>query len=134
MSMTTTVNGQQRELRRLGISDMFVVQRIINEIFAGAALRGLSFSSDHNSLNELVAFLFAGIGFADQSIIAWVKSLIKDFPEEDELYIPDLMELLHALVEHPDIKSFLESGAKLLVKISSNLVEAVPSKASTPSV
>lgn len=112
--MECTFQGDKVELRRLGLSDIFEVQRIANEVMVGAGVRGVFLGSDEGTLqDQVIAVLFAGAEFAEERITKWIKSLFVGGYDK-EIFLPGVPELIGILQNHPDIEAFLESGGKLL--------------------
>lgn len=105
--------GEKVELRRLGLSDIFEVQRIANEVIAGAGLRGVFLGGDDGTFqDQLMAVLFTGAEFSEKRITDWIKSLF--IPAYDKpIFLPGVPELIGILKKHPDIEAFLKSGEKV---------------------
>lgn len=118
--MNVNFQGEDLELRRLGLSDIFEVQRICVDILQGAEIRNLKFSSSGQDPNEavmaLAMFLLSGVDFAEERITSWVKSLFKE-PYEKDIFLPGILEFVDLLIDHPDIEAFLEQARKLAPKL-----------------
>lgn len=121
------LNDNFYELRRLGLSDIFTLNEVVTSVLAGAQIRGVDIAEmmagGESAGEAFIAFLVMGMPFAEEDITAWLKSLVPDYPVEDDIYLPDLMALLDSLIEHPDIGSFLERGKKLFPKIMEKVLK-----------
>lgn len=117
------IHGQVREIRRFGLTDIFTVKKILGDLQAGAALRNIELDLEGvDPINNLLAFLAAGMTFAETSCTQWIYSWYSPALEPDqEIYLPELADTVVALVDHPDIKGFLERANVLIEKINDRL-------------
>lgn len=113
---TIIVNGQVRTLRRWGLSDVFKLQRVLNDFSTGATLRGISldFSKDVTP-ESLMGFVAAGLAFSEGTLTDWIYSWYDPvISKDEEIHLPELVKTIELLLDHPDIVSFLENVGDLI--------------------
>ena len=110
------LDGEEYELRRLGLSDIFVLNDVIASVYAGAKIRGTDLArlaSTAAGSADLLEVVLLGLPFAEEDIKNWLLSMAVGYEKED-IFLPDVMNLVDALSGHPDIASFLDRGKKML--------------------
>lgn len=125
--LSVELDGKDYTVRRLGLSDIFKLNEVVTSVLAGAQIRGVDIADmmagGDTAGESFVAFLVMGMPFAEEDITEWLKSLVPDYPVESDIYLPDLLNLIDNLLDHPDIASFLERGKKLLPRIMEKVLK-----------
>lgn len=121
--------GKKREFRRLGLSDIFEIQRILIEMFEGAELQRTALNLDFSQegLMGILQFLAKGMDFCETRMTNWLKSLFDEPLKDDEMItLTGLADIIEMIMSHPDKKYFLESVRGLMPQIEEMEQEIFP--------
>lgn len=119
------LSGKHYVLRRLGMSDIFVFNKVVALVLSGGGLTDISYDyfKGEDAGEKFAALLIFGIPFAEDIILKWCLSLIKNYDDE-EIYLSDVPAFTEALAKHSEIKSFLEQCKQRLPKILEAVAKA----------
>lgn len=116
---TIEVCGEVRSIRGWGLSDVFKLQKVLNDFNTGATLRGMSldFTSEDFQQNVL-GYVAAGLSFSESVLSDWIKSWYDPIiPKDQDIPLDKLVDTLTILTTHPDILRFLESVSGLMTSL-----------------
>ncbi len=130
MDYEVTFRGENRKIRRLGVSDIFELQRIVFDVINGATLRGVDLGLDSGDiedtlvLEKLASVMLSGLDIAEQRILTFLKSLfVEPLPEGEEFYMAEIFDLIELLIDHPDVAAFLERARESVPQIAQKLAK-----------
>lgn len=123
------LDGKKYDVRRLSTTDIEMFNNIVGNILAGADVRGVSFSLEEGEelSSKIVDILSAGLSFAHEDMVEWLRSLPVGYPEEQPVYLPDIVNLIEAVADHPDVALFLGRSKNLLKKLTEKVQSLIPS-------
>lgn len=113
---SVTIRGVKYPLRRLGLTDVFKVARIM-----GHGLAGLTDAPDGISGGQVVQVLVAAMIRSEDEVLSLIASLIgvtrADLEDADRFGMDALVEVIDALSRHQDLLAFFASISKLMVRL-----------------
>lgn len=111
---TVTIAGKAYVMRKLGLRDVFRVSRILGR---GVAV----LASDGANLNagQVMQVLVASLNTNEEEVLALIADVLKvsrrDLEDPDKFPMESIIDVLEALAEHQDLRSFL-ARVQLLVE------------------
>jgi hypothetical protein len=114
-SPTVTIKGKEYKLRRLGVSDIFKLGRILA---VGAAGMGKEIGKLELNPGVLAGLLIVSFPYAENQCMEFLASIV-DVKVEDlknpELFpVDSILDILKVLSEHEDVKAFFTKLTGLL--------------------
>ena len=126
--------GNEVQLRGLGLGDVFLAQAVVREVMLGghiemralgmdemkrlAQLIGDPKTAEKTMQEHLGAAIVLGFTHAEKPLVKWLASLLGKKPEEvlDPKVVPlsALPRIAEGLLAHPDLLDFLEAGRSML--------------------
>jgi len=118
-SPTVTIKGKEYKLRRLGVSDVFKLGRILA---VGAAGIGREIGKLEMNPGVLAGLLIVSFPYAEDQCLEFIASIINVKVEklkDPELFpVDSILDILKVLAEHEDVKAFfIKLGALLKTPI-----------------
>jgi len=113
---TVTIKGKEYKLRRLGVTDVFKLGRIMA---VGAAGMGKEVGKlDLMDPGVVVGLLLVSFPYAENQCMEFLASVIdvkiEDLKNPELFPIDSVLDLMKVLVEHEDIKAFFTKLGSLL--------------------
>jgi len=112
---TITIKGKEYKLRRLGVTDVFKLGRILA---VGAAGIGKEIGKLEMNPGVLAGLLIISFPYAENQCLEFIASIIGVKVEElknPELFpVDSILDILKVLAEHEDVKAFFTKLGALL--------------------
>lgn len=106
-SPTVTIKGKEYKLRRLGVSDVFKLGRILA---VGAAGMGKEIGKLEMNPGVLAGLLIVSFPYAEDQCLEFIASIINVKVEnlkDPELFpVDSILDILKVLAEHEDVRAF----------------------------
>ena len=114
-SSTITIKGRKYNVRRLGVSDIFKLGRILA---VGAAGMGKEIGKLALNPGVLAGLLIVSFPYAEDQCLEFLASIIGvkmgDLKNPEIFPVDSILDILKVLAEHEDIKAFFTKLAGLL--------------------
>ena len=114
-SSTITIKGKKYKVRRLGVSDIFKLGRILA---VGAAGMGKEIGKLELNPGVLAGLLLVSFPYAEDQCLEFLASIIgvkiEDLKDPKTFPVDSILDILKVLAEHEDIKAFFTKLARLL--------------------
>lgn len=114
-SPTVTIKGKEYKLRRLGVSDVFKLGRILA---VGAAGMGKEIGKLEMNPGVLAGLLIVSFPYAEDQCLEFIASIINVKVEnlkDPELFpVDSILDILKVLAEHEDVRAFFTKLTGLL--------------------
>jgi len=112
---TVTIKGRQYKVRRLGVSDVFKLGRILA---VGAAGIGKEIGKLEMNPGVLAGLLIVSFPYAEDQCIEFIASIIgvkvEDLKDPELFPVDSILDILKVLAEHEDVKAFFTKLGALL--------------------
>jgi hypothetical protein len=112
---TIEVCGEVRSIRGWGLSDVFKLQKVLNDFNTGTTLRGFTLDLDSEEFQQnIMGYVAAGLSFSESVFSDWIKSWYDPvIPKDQDIPLDKFVDTLTLLTTHPDILRFLASVSEL---------------------
>ena len=112
---TVTIKDKEYKLRRLNLTDIFKLGRILG---GGAAGMGKEIGKMDLSPGVLAGLLLVSFPYAERQCLEFIGSIldvkIEDLKNPEIFPVDSILDILKVLVEHEDVKSFFDKLVGLL--------------------
>ena len=112
---TVTIKGRRYKVRRLGVSDVFKLGRILA---VGAAGIGKEIGKLEMNPGVLAGLLIVSFPYAEDQCIEFIASIIdvkiEDLKDPELFPVDSILDILKVLAEHEDVKAFFTKLTGLL--------------------
>lgn len=109
------IRGKEYKIRRLGISDVFKLGRILA---VGAAGLGKEIGKLELNAEVLIGLLVVSFPYAENQCMEFIASIvdvkIEDLKNPELFPVDSILDILKALAEHEDVKAFFTKLGSLL--------------------
>jgi len=114
-SPTVTIKGRKYKVRRLGVSDVFKLGRILA---VGAAGIGKEIGKLEMNPGVLAGLLIVSFPYAEDQCLEFIASIIdvkiEDLRDPELFPVDSILDILKVLAEHEDVKAFFTKLTGLL--------------------
>lgn len=114
-SPTVTIKGRKYKVRRLGVSDVFKLGRILA---VGAAGMGKEIGKLEMNPGVLAGLLLVSFPYAEDQCLEFIASIIdvkvEDLKDPELFPVDSILDILKVLAEHEDVKAFFTKLTGLL--------------------
>ena len=112
---TVTIRGRKYKVRRLGVSDVFKLGRILA---VGAAGMGKEIGKLEMNPGVLAGLLIVSFPYAEDQCLEFIASIIdvkvEDLKDPELFPVDSIPDILKVLTEHEDVKAFFTKLTGLL--------------------
>lgn len=112
---TMTIKGRKYKVRRLGVSDVFKLGRILA---VGAAGMGKEIGKLELNPGVLAGLLIVSFPYAEDQCMEFIASIIgvkaEDLKDPELFPVDSILDILKVLAEHEDVKAFFTKLGMLL--------------------
>lgn len=112
---TVTIKGRKYKVRRLGVSDVFKLGRILA---VGAAGMGKEIGKMELNPGMLAGLLIVSFPYAEDQCLEFIASIIdvkiEDLKDPELFPVDSILDILKVLAEHEDVKAFFTKLTGLL--------------------